>query len=115
MKSTRHFFTCLFILLAITIFSQKKQDVVILKIQQNYDLLKMDSYILISYPDETTKTIKLSSAGWRAEDSGETSNASVIQMEINSLTKEGYELLSNDISGDFHLTRTLMTFTKKKE
>ena len=115
MRSIRFIYVTISILLATLCYSQNKQEIVIVKIQQNYDQLKVDSYILISYPNETTKTIGLVSAGFRENDKEEISNALAIQMTVNSLIKEGYEIVSTDICGDIHFTRTLMVFSRKKE
>jgi hypothetical protein len=107
--------TILMLLATLSIYSQKNSDVVVLKIQQNYDLSNVDSYIRISYPDENTKTLPLTKAGYRSDDAKEDANTKIIQKAINELVKEGYKIVSSDISGDFHLTRTLMIFERKKE
>ena len=112
MKSLKLITLCIITLFITTAYSQK-QEVVYMKIQQNYDILHIGSYIRISYPNGEIKVIELDKAGLRTNNENEIENTQLIQEAINSLTKEGYELISSSITGNRELTLTLMTFSRE--
>ncbi len=107
--------TILVLLFSLTAYSQNKSDIIILKIQQNYNLQRVDSYIRISYPAEKTNTIELAKAGFRSDDAQEDSNTKIIHKVINELTMDGYEILSSSITGDYQCTRTIIIFERRSK
>ena len=117
MKTIKTILTSIMLLLSLTNFAQSKQEIIMVKIYQNYSpAIKADSYIQISYPNETTKTIELiTRAGFKMDDPIEDANTKTIQKTINTIIADGYQLLSSDISGDYTYSRTLMIFTRKTE
>ena len=115
MRPIRTALTILIFLFSLSSYAQKKNDVVCMKITQNYLLLKTDSYILISYPDETTKVIALAKAGFRIDDAEEDANTKLIQKTINSIIEAGYQIVSTSITGDYQCKWTLMTFSRTSD
>src|SRR5690554_248755 len=97
-------------------YAQSAQEIIIVKINQSYEMSKwVDSYNRISYPNETNKTIKLEKAGFKIDDADEDANSKTIQIMVNSILKEGYQIYSTSISGDYKYTRTIMIFIRKTE
>jgi hypothetical protein len=116
MKNARLFFAVLLTMFIMTAHSQKKSEVVYLKIQQSYFDARIKSFIRISFPDENIKSIELSKGSWKNEGDNpeEIENTKLIQRSINSLTDAGYEVVSCTATGDATALFTLMVFSREK-
>ena len=97
-----------FLLLALSGFTQSK--VVYIRVQEANASVSFDSYMSITYPDQSSKTIVLARVknAERVE-----ANGKIIHKEITTLINDGYELNSCSVGGDVGATTTIFVFIKK--
>ena len=113
MKQLRLFFFCALILYSAHGNSQAKQ-LIYIRVQESFGPIGFDSYMHITYPDQTTKYIELVKVGIGGK--GADDNGKVIQREISRLLNQGYEILSSSTgSGDNSTTTTLFLSRKEPE
>ncbi len=98
--------------LALTSFSQNT-ELVYIQIQEKLAGGGIDSYMKITYPDQTTKTVELTKL--RYDGDGAEENGKIIQKELQELLRQGYELTSSSTaSGDIIITTKIFLTRKKK-
>lgn len=114
MKATKAIITALLFLFIVNGYAQNKQEVVVMRVQEQVSM-KSTCYIRISYPDETTKTIQLKTAGHKIDEVDADENAKTIQKAINSITNEGYQVVSSSTSQYVDISRTLIIFSRNKK
>jgi hypothetical protein len=112
MKNTRLFFFAAFLALTSTGFAQAI-ELVYIRIQEKLAGAAYESFISISYPDQTSKRVELDKLGLGG--SGAEPNGKIIQREIAILLNEGYQIASTSSGSGDVLYSTTMFLTRKKE
>jgi len=118
MKTIKTIITALLLLFIINGYAQNKQEVIVMKIQESAALLKNMSYIRISYPDETIKTIELKNVSnyTKMDNEDANANAKTIQKTINSITNENYQIVSSSVSFDSGSNKAMfIIFSRNKK
>lgn len=111
MKKLSLFLFVFFLVLSFNALSQDK-ELVYIQIQEKLAGGGIDSYMKITYPDQSVKTVALTKLRYDGEGADE--NGKIIQKEIQELLKQGYELTSTTTgSGDIVIT-TKIFMTRKK-
>jgi len=121
MKNLWLFLCVLFVIIALNGISQepppqnspKAKELIYIRIQEKIaPMAVIDSYMQITYPDQTTRLVELGKIGIKSDGADE--NGKKIQWELNIMLNMGYEITSTSMSGDLSLTTTVMFLTRNK-
>jgi hypothetical protein len=101
-----------FILITTLGFSQTK-ELIYIRIQEKFGGAAYDSYMQITFPNQTSKLIELKKLGFGG--SGAEENGKIIQKEIADLLNQGYDLTSSSTGSNDGITTTTLFLIRKKE
>jgi hypothetical protein len=87
-------------------------ELVYIRIQEKLAGSAYDSYIRITYPDQTSKVVELGKLGLGG--SGAEENGKIIQKEISTLLNQGYEITATAGGSGDSVSSTLLFLTRKK-
>jgi len=102
----------IFILTTVNAISQNS-DLIYIRIQEKFAGAAFESYMRITYTDQTSKLIELNKMGYGG--SGAEENGKIIQKEVGILLNQGYEIASTSTGCNEGFSTTIIFLTRKKE